>query len=67
MLAHLLASSQPNMRKFDLYEFKHAVLSDLNKKANGNLKTLENASGIDIKTLMDRYVYSDDNLVNYFH
>ena len=53
--------------KYDAYELKHAVLSELNERTGGNLKTLEKASGVDIKTLMDRYVYSHDDLNNYFH
>lgn len=52
--------------KYDLYELKHAVLSELNAKSGGNLKTLEKASGVDIKTLMERYVYSHDDLATIY-
>lgn len=65
--ARVLAKLTPNKKmRYDLYEFKHAVLSELNSKTGGNLKTLENASGVDIKTLMERYVYSHDDLQEYF-
>lgn len=53
-------------KKYHLYEFKHGILSDLLMKVGGNLKTLENASGVDIKTLMERYTYSNDDLKKYF-
>lgn len=63
----LAGFEQTESMKYDAYELKHAVLSELNEKTGGNLKTLEKASGVDIKTLMDRYVYSHDDLKNYFH
>lgn len=48
-----------------MYEIKHAVLSRLYESTNKNLKTMEKMSGVNINTLMDRYVYSNDDLSQY--
>ena len=49
--------------KFDMYEIKHALTSYLLK--NGvDAKTLEEMSGVNAKTLMERYLYAQKDSVS---
>lgn len=53
--------------KHNLYELRHAKLSDIAEKSNGNIVTMMKASGhTNSKTLLERYVRSDSDLKEFF-
>jgi integrase len=65
--ARKMAGYKPTKKNLlHMYELKHIRLSKMNEQVNGNLKILEEASGVDVKTLMSRYVRADKEKVNSF-
>lgn len=58
--AVVLAGAIPNERtRYHKYELKHALLSEMNKRTGGNLKLLEQASGVDYQTLLRKYIRNE--------